>query len=359
MINPFSKSRAPQELPDNPEVVDLSEIDLDFAVEEAFRQEAPKVIRPIVSVPAEPGNLAGLELFRGLSDEELTALAPQCQSARVVPGYVLYPTGRFNTRLYIVIEGQMRLYKAGGEKRPCGVVDIGQSCGLSSALTMQPVEHSLIATEETHLLVIELTAINKFTAHSHVFAQNYAALMASYAKGDHCLQLGGRVPAPARSDGYVDQTTLLHNQHWLDTMFPRIVDRCRMAGHPVSLVAMRVDGLEAIDKEAGVVLSPYLLEAVGQIMVENSRPTDLHVIDRDRRLFVVLPDSDLDAARILANRLRERVKTLTAEDLPIPPITLSIGIVTLAEEESGNGLLARADTLIQKSVNAGGNWLNE
>ncbi len=359
MINPFSKSRAPQELPDNPEVVDLSEIDLDFAVEEAFRQEAPKVIRPIVSVPAEPGNLAGLELFRGLSDEELAALAPQCQSARVVPGYVLYPTGRFNTRLYIVIEGQMRLYKAGGEKRPCGVVDIGQSCGLSSALTMQPAEHSLIATEETHLLVIELAAINKFTAHSHVFAQNYAALMASYAKGDHCLQLGGRAPAPARSDGYVDQTTLLHNQHWLDTMFPRIVDRCRMAGHPVSLVAMRVDGLDAIDKEAGVVLSPYLLEAVGQIMVENSRPTDLHVIDRDRRLFVVLPDSDLDAARILANRLRERVKTLTAEDLPIPPITLSIGIVTLAEEESGNGLLARADTLIQKSVNAGGNWLNE
>ena len=359
MINPFSKSQTPHDLPDDQEVVDLSEIDLDFAVEEAFRQEAPKVISPVVSVPAEAGQLAGLELFRGLSDEEIAEFAPQCQSSRVVPGYVLYPTGRFNTRLYIVIEGQMRLYKAGGEKRPCGIVDIGQSCGLTSALTMQAAEHSLIATEASHLLVVEMSAINKFTARSHVFAQNYAALMASYAKGDHCLLVGGRVPAPVRRDGYVDQATLLHNQHWLDTMFPRIVDRCRMAGHPLSLVALRVDGLESIDKEAGVVLSPYLLEAVGQIMVENSRPTDLHVIDRDRRLFVVLPDSDLDAARILANRLRERVKTLTAEDLPIPPVTLSIGIVSLAGEESGNGLLARADTLIQKSINAGGNWLNE
>src|SRR3989344_4909168 len=146
MINPFSKFQTSTDRSGDPEVVDLSEIDLDFAVEEAFRQdalEAPKVINPIVSVPAEPGDLGGLELFKGLSDEELTELAPLCQSTRVIPGYVLYPTGRFNTKLYFVLEGQMRLYKAGGEKRPCGIVDIGQSCGLSSALTMQAAEHSL------------------------------------------------------------------------------------------------------------------------------------------------------------------------------------------------------------------------
>ncbi|OGI37466.1 MAG: hypothetical protein A2140_05035 [Candidatus Muproteobacteria bacterium RBG_16_62_13] len=360
MFNPFSQSPQPAAAPlDENEVVDLADIDLDFAVEDAFRQEAPKVIRPMVSVPAEPGDLAGLDLFRELSNEELAEFAPQCLSVRVVPGYVLYPVGRINTRLYFVIEGQVRMYRNDGGKRPCGIVDFGQSCGLTSALSMQPTEHSLIATESTHLLVIEAPAIEKFTRRSHAFAQNYTALMASYAKGDHCLQLGGRGPAPVRRDGYIDPTTLLHNQNWLDTMFPRIVERSRMSGEPLSLVAFKVDRLDEIDRVAGVVLSRYILEALGQLMVENSRPTDLHVFDRDRRLVVVLPDSNLDGARILANRLRERVKTLTVDDLPIPTVTLSMGIVTLTDAESGDSLLGRADTLIQKGINAGGDWLNE
>lgn len=357
MFNPFQK--APEPTPDLCEVVDLAEIDLDFVVEEAFRQDPPKAIHPIVSVPATPDDLATVELFRGLSGPELAEIAPQCLSSRVIPGYVLYPAGRYNTRLYCVLEGQLRLYVTDGSKRPRGIVDIGQSCGLSSALSMQAADHSLIATEETHLVAIDIAVINKFTARSHAFAQNYAALMANYAKGDHCLQLNAQGKLPAKRHGYIDETTLLHNQHWLDAMFPRIVERCRISGEPLSLVALQVDRLTELDREAGVVLSPYLLEAIGQTMVAHSRPTDLHVIDRHRRLLVVLPDSDLDGARVLATRLREQVKTLAAEDLPLPAVTLSIGIVSLRPDESGEALLARAEALIQKSTRAGGNWLNE
>jgi diguanylate cyclase (GGDEF)-like protein len=360
MFNPFSKSHsAPEPTPSDDEVVDLSEIDLDFAVEEAFRKGTPKVVRPIVTVPAEPDDLRAVELFRELGDAELADFAPLCQSSRVVPGYVLYPAGRINTRVHFVIEGQLRLYRNDGGKRPCGIVDIGQSDGLSSAMSMQPTDHSLIATESSHLLVIDAPAIEKMTRRSHAFARNYAAHVAGYTRGENCLQLGGPQPAGLRRDGYIDPITLLHNQRWLDTMFPRIVERSRLSGEPLSLVAFKVDRLDEIDREAGVKLSRYILEAVGQLMVEHSRPTDLHVFDRQRRLLVVLPESDLDAARVLATRLREHVKTLAVDDLPIPSVTLSIGIVTLAESESGEGLLGRADTLIQKSINAGGNWLNE
>lgn len=359
MFNPFHKPTAPEQPPETDEVVDLADIDLDFAVEEVFQQKPPEVIRPIVSVPATPDDLTALELFRGLTAQELAEFAPRCLSTRVVPGYVIYPAGRLNTHLYNVIEGQLRLYVVDGNKRPRGIVDIGQSCGLSSALAMQPADHSLIATEESHLLVVELSALNQFTARSHTFAQNYAALVASYARGDHCLQLGTEGRLATRRMSYIDDRTLLHNQHWLDTMFPRIVDRCRMSGQPLSLVALGVDRLGEIDREAGVVLTPHILDAVGQTMVEHSRPTDLHVIDNHRRLLVVLPDSNLDGARVLANRLREQVKTLSADDLPLPAVTLSIGIVGLDQGESADALLARAEALIQKSISAGGNWLNE
>jgi len=364
MINPFSlikpKADAAEEpVPENAEVVDLADIDLDFAVEEAFRQEAPKVIRPIVSMPAKPEDLKNLELFSGLTDAELTAAAPQCQVAHVVPGYVLYPVGRINTRLYLVIEGQMRTYLKDGSKRPTGIVDMGQSCGLTSALNMQPTEHALIATEASLLLVIEAPLLQKLSKQSHAFANNYMALMASYTKGDHCLKLDRRGVAPIKPDGYIDPDTLLHNQHWLDTMLPRLADRSRKAKKPLSLVMMKVDRLLEIDREAGVVLSRYILESIGKLMMDYSRPTDLHVIDRHQRLLVVLPDSDLDAARILATRLRIQTNQLKSEDLELPAVTLSVAIVSLEPEETEKAMLDRAENLILKSSRAGGNWLFE
>jgi len=370
MNNPFSKKAHASEsslddFPSTEEVVDLADIDLDFAVEEAFRQpppeapKTPKIIRSIVTVPAEPANLSALELFQGIDEQELAELVPHCQISRVVPGYVLYPVGRFNTRLYVVIEGQMRLYKADGAKRPCGIVDIGQSCGLTSALNMQPVDHSLIATEDTQLLVIEAPTIEKLNARSHRFAQNYAALLTRYTKGDHCLLINSQGSVPAKRDGYIDPNTLLHNQRWLDMMFPRIVERSYQSGKPLSLVFFKVDRMLEIDREAGVVISRYILEALGQLMMEFSRPTDLHAINRHDRLVVVLPESGLDAARTLGNRLREQTKSLKTEDLDLPPVTLSMAIVSLEAGESSQALLERADALIMKSSKAGGNWMFE
>lgn len=362
MINPFSliKSKSDEATDFDPvqdEVVDLAEIDLDFAVEEAFRQEAPKTIRPSVSMPAEPAHMKELALFSGLSDEELVKLAPQCQAVHVIPGFVLYPLGRINTRLYLVVEGQLRTYLKDGSKRPSGIVDIGQSCGLASALNMQPTEHALIATETSLLLVIEAAMLEKMTKASHAFASNYTSLMASYAKGDHCLRLDRRGVVPLKRDGYIDPDTLLHNQHWLDTMLPRIVERSWKSGKPLSMVMMKVDRMLEIDREAGVVLSRYILEALGKIMMEYSRPTDLHAIDLHQRLLVVLPDSDLDGARTLATRLRIQTNNLKSDDLELPPVTLSAAIVTLEDGETDKALLERAGNLILKSSKAGGNWL--
>jgi GGDEF domain-containing protein len=360
MLKPSPRTPEPPPLLTEDEVVDLADIDLDFAVEEALHQEAPEVISPIVSVPASVDDLAGMELFKGLDPAQLAEFAPLCQSVRVVPGYVLHPMGRFNTRLYCVRDGQLRMYVNQGDKRPRGIVDVDQSCGLALALAMQPADYALIATEETHLIAIELTALNKFGARSHVFAQNYAALMASYTRGDHCLLFNERGTRPTRRDGYIDPATLLHNQSWLDAMLPRIIDRTRQSGKSLSLVALRVDGIENMDRDAGVVMSPFLLEALGRMMVENSRPTDLHVIDISRRLLVILPDSNLDGARALAYRLREHAKELTAiDELPLPAFTLSMSIASLGPDETGAALLERAETLIRKSVTAGGGWLHE
>lgn len=353
-----------QPVHDEHEIVDLAEIDLEFAIEEALAgieaPEPPKVISPMVAVPATAEDLAGVELFRGIEPEHLAQHAQLCQLVRTVPGYLLYPAGRINTRLFVVLDGQLRLYAAQKERRPRAIVDIGQSCGLSEALGMAPAEHSLIATEETRVLAIDITALNKLVARSHVFAQNYTELMASYSRGDHCLMLSRGGKTAASRGGYIDPATLLHNQHWLEVMFPRLVERARKAGKPLSVVALRIDHLDAIDRESGVVLSPFMLELVGRLMVEHSRPTDLHVIDTSQRLLSILPDTSLEGARALAQRIRDEVRKESAvDDVPLPTMTISVGIVELGAEETHAALLERAEGLVVRSAAAGGDALHE
>src|SRR5436190_17143595 len=95
---------------DGIEVVELSDVDLDFALEEMFGQGAIRPLETTSTELAAPEELATLEIFHGLDKKDLTALAARAESIQAVPGYVLLPPGRLNTKVFFVVEGQLRLY---------------------------------------------------------------------------------------------------------------------------------------------------------------------------------------------------------------------------------------------------------
>lgn len=349
---------------DGIEVVELWEVDLDFAVEEAFREGASRTVETTRTEAATPGELGALELFRGLGADELAAFVAQCQSIHAVPGYVLLAPGRLNTKIFFVLEGQLRLYAQTGDKRPMAVVDVGQSTGLRSALVTQPVNHAAIATEVSHVLAIDLTTLDECAKRFHGFARNYAALLASYIRGDNCLYVNARPPSSTKRQGYIDELTLLHNQHWLDTVFPRLLARYRMGDKTLAVAAFAIDKLDQIIKEHGIGAGMRVLEAVGHWVLDQTRPTDILAINKNRYIFALLPDCDLAAARQLAGRLKSLIQTvpiaLASNKAPAPiTVTLAIGIAELETGMKENEFLNKTEALIQKSIKLGGNWLSE
>jgi diguanylate cyclase (GGDEF)-like protein len=349
---------------DGIEVVELSEVDLDFALEEMFGQGAIRPLETTSTELAAPDELAALDLFRGLSMDELTALAASCQSIQAVPGYVVLAPGRLNTKVYFVVEGQLRLYAQTGDKRPMALVDVGHSTGLRSALAMQPAEHAVIATEISNIIVVDVTTLDALSKRLHVFALNYMALQASYVRGDNCLFVGARSSASAARQGYIDELTLLHNQHWLTTMLPRLVARFRLVDKPLAVVAFAVDKLDQIVKEHGIGAGLRVLEAVGHWTLDQTRPIDILAVDKSRCVFAFLPDCDLEAARQLAGRLKTQIQTvkvsLASAKAPDPiTLTLSLGIAVLEKGMKENELLGKTEALIQKSIKLGGNWLSD
>ena len=367
MTNPASPPEGNSYTLSGIEVVELADVDLDFAVDEVFGQKkaAPALdLATTRTEPATPDELRTLEVFRGLSGDEMAALAPRCQSIHAVPGYVLLAPGRLNAKIFFVLEGQLRLYSQASEKRPMAVADVGQSTGLRPALVNQPVNHAVIATEVSHILAVELGTLEELAKRSHAFARNYTALLTSYIRGDNCLHLSGRPSGAAARQGYVDELTLLHNQHWLNTLLPRLVARSRLSDKPLAVAAFAIDTLDALIKQHGAGPGPHVLAAVGHWLLHQTRPTDLLAIDQNRRFFAFLPDCDLAAARTLAERLRTAISSLP---VPLGPdkatapinVTLSLAIAELEKGMKEIDLLNKTEALIQKSIKSGGNRVSD
>lgn len=349
---------------DGIEVVELWEVDLDFAVEEAFREGASRTTDSTRVAPTTPDQLRALELFQGVDNDDVALFAAHCQSIHTVPGYVLLAPGRLNTKIFFVAEGQLRVYPRTGDKRPIAVVDVGQSIGLRAALAGQPANHAVIATEASHILAIDLTTLDELAKRSHAFARNYTALLTSYLRGDNCLHVGIRGRRGPARPGYIDELTLLHNQHWLDTVLPRLVGRYRMGDKTLAVTAFAVDKLDDIIKQHGIGAGMHVLGTIGPWVLDQTRPTDILAIDKNRRFLVFLPDCDLEAARQLAGRLKTLIQKMpislaSDKTSTTVKVTFSLAIAELENGMNEHEFLNKTEALIRKSMKLGGNGLSE
>ncbi len=348
-----------------PEIVDLAEIDLDFGGD-GQRHTDLSTVRAAGGVAwaqADATDLAKLELFRDVASTECATFAAQARIIQAAPGCVLQPAGQFSDKVFFVISGELRLYGDPKEKRPRGIVDTGQSIGLYWTLRQQPTEISIVATEPTQVLILELRQLEEFAQHSHAFACNYNALLTSYLRGDNCLVVGARTLAAwQQRRGYTDELTQLHNQRWLDEMLPRLLGRGQYDSAPLSVVMLAVDKLGNIERDYGSVAGEQILVAAAQLLLDASRTTDLLVCDGNRRFLAILPNTPRDSAHIFCQRVHEGMRLLrvgTLEDQPLPSLTFSSGIVQRDSVQSAADLLGRLEKLVQKSTENGGDRLGE
>lgn len=363
---PSNDEFPPIDLPaSEPEVVDLAAIDLDFAGDEARHTNlaSAKAAGGIATGKAAAVDLAKLELFRGVGDAELAAFSAAASITTAAPGCVLQGAGKNVERVFFVVAGELRLYGDVHEKRSRGIVDAGQSVGLSWALLRQPSEVSIVATERARVLELTLSQLDEFARRSHTFACNYNGLLASYLRGDNCLNAGARALAALHQrQGYTDELTLLHNQRWLDAMLPRLLSRNRFDKAPLTLTMFWVDHLEKIEQEFGTVAAEQVLAAVGQLMLDLARTTDLLVFDVSRHFVGILPNTTIEGATIFCRRVQDRIRSLKVditENQSLPSLTLSCGAVQRVGDESSEQLLTGVAALVQRSIDRGGNFLSE
>ena len=148
-----------------------------------------------------------------------------------------------------------------------------------------------------------------------------------------------------------DALTRIANRYRLEKCLLEECDRAERFRVPLALVAMDIDDFKPVNDRYGHGVGDQTLIGVAERLESCVRTTDLLARWGGDEFMVVLPASNLDTAKELAERIRRAIKqSPIVNDLNV---TLSLGIVERRMGESPAALVARADRALYRSKAAG------
>ena len=165
---------------------------------------------------------------------------------------------------------------------------------------------------------------------------------------DHSLELA-----------VTDQLTGLHNRRYMAGQLEALMRRAAAGGEPVSVLVIDIDHFKRVNDGFGHDVGDEVLREFAVRLASNVRAIDLPVRHGGEEFVVVMPDTDLEAARRVAERIRLHVagspfRVMGGEELLT--VTISIGVATSnGAGDTSNTLLKRADEAVYIAKSQGRN----
>jgi diguanylate cyclase (GGDEF)-like protein len=142
----------------------------------------------------------------------------------------------------------------------------------------------------------------------------------------------------AEQTALTDDLTGLGNTRHFHRTLPALLAR----GGPVSLLVLDLDGLKAVVDRHGHLVGSRAIADVGRVIGARLRPGDVAARFGGDEFVVVLPATDTEAARAIAEAMREAIAGCAVPGHPEVKITASVGVATFPEHAASAEELFRA-----------------
>ena len=156
-----------------------------------------------------------------------------------------------------------------------------------------------------------------------------------------------------------DQLTGLKNRRYLDNTLAEEFARCARYGHTLAVLLMDIDHFKRFNDSFGHLIGDECLKDVAHNVRKGLRwPSDRAARYGGEEFCVILPETEVDGAMTVAERIRRNVEQMTfmVKDQRVP-VTVSIGLAVIKPEphQKPELVLEFADSALYLSKEAGRN----
>jgi diguanylate cyclase (GGDEF)-like protein len=156
-----------------------------------------------------------------------------------------------------------------------------------------------------------------------------------------------------------DELTGLSNNRGFRQLIAKEATRAERFGHVLSLIMLDIDDFKQINDTYGHLQGDKVLRMVGRVLKDESRGVDEPARYGGEEFAVVLPETGIEGALDLAERVRARIES---EQVPraggagTVSVTASVGAASMHDSASGaEALIAAADAALYEAKRAGKN----
>lgn len=156
-----------------------------------------------------------------------------------------------------------------------------------------------------------------------------------------------------------DSLTGVFNRRYVSAHLPRLLERAVDSNKPVSVLMFDIDHFKVVNDTYGHDVGDEVLKEVANRASRNLRTFDLVARMGGEEFLVILPDTDSEAAALVAERLRERIGDQpfkVGHEVGALTVTVSIGYtIGGAPGDLAEVLIKRADDALYQAKRTGRN----
>jgi diguanylate cyclase (GGDEF)-like protein len=165
-----------------------------------------------------------------------------------------------------------------------------------------------------------------------------------------------------RGLAFEDGLTGLFNRRYFQEHFEREISRVDRYSHLLSLIMMDIDHFKKINDTYGHQQGDIVLQSVANVLNDSIRRPDIAARYGGEEFALILPETDLKGALVLAERIRQFIEELEIKiDDQVLKVTISLGITSYDPakgRKKKEEIIEAADSALYNSKNTGRNKLS-
>ena len=148
-----------------------------------------------------------------------------------------------------------------------------------------------------------------------------------------------------------DEKTGLYNNKFFDSVLEMEMEKAQRGYQNLCVFVIDIDFFKKINDSFGHIRADELLKKLARILKKQLRLSDIAARFGGEEFFILLPETNIDKAKIITARLREAIKNDPV--LKKYSLTVSGGLTQYRQKDTKKSLMERADKAMYRAKQTG------